>query len=279
MRFSSAGPAAPWLMSLSFALARRAWPLVGLALATGALAQAQAPAAALRAYASTSWGPPFLVSMPNEGRNRPSGLIPDWYAELARVLQRPIEVRYFPPNRLTVETGAHQPDLRCFGAAAWAPKDIPSLYVNTAAPFLRVDEVLVSQTPNVTRLQDLHGQRVGAVTAYVYPSLDDAFRDGRIQREDAPTEMAMLRKQLLGRSDHAIVRRLTLEHLQAQDPTWRVLRPSPWRVSVTELYCGVRRGGRLSLAQLEAAQRQLLQDGTLTRLLKRYGGSAPAGSP
>ncbi len=245
-----------------------AWALVGLA-------QAQAPAP-LKAFAATSWGPPFLLPHSAPTPRAQAGLIPDWYAELARALKRPIEVSYFPPNRLVVETGTGQPDLGCFGSAAWDTQDAPRIYADTAAPFLRVEEVLVSRSPTVARLADLRGRRVGVVAGYVYPTLEPAFRDGSVLREDAPTELAMLRKQLLGRSDHAVVRRLTLEHLQQTDPQWRVLQASPWLVSVTDLYCGVRRGGALSLADLEAAQRQLLQDGTLARLLKRYGGSVPA---
>ncbi len=253
-----------------------------VALLTGALvgsAAAQAPQPTpvpLKAFATTSWGPPFLL--PSTGRKPalPAGLIPDWYAALSFALKRPIQVSYFPTHRLAVETRTGQPDLGCFGSAAWDTQDAPRLYTDASTPFLRVDEVLVSRTPTVTRLADLHGQRVGVVSGYVYPSLEPAFRNGRVLREDAPNELAMLRKQLLGRSDHAVVRRLTLEHLQQTDPQWRVLQASPWLVSVTDLYCGVRRGGALSLADLEAAQRQLLQDGTLARLLKRYGGSVPA---
>lgn len=52
---------------------------------------------------------------------------------------------------------------------------------------------------------DLFGKRVGTHRGYVYPTVDEYFKAGQIVRDDSGSELAMLKKVLVGRSDAAIV--------------------------------------------------------------------------
>lgn len=232
------------------------------------LALATAPATAgepLRAAVSTSWAPPFLITTPEGGYR---GIIPDWYQALGAALGQPLALDYLPPRRL--EQQGRRQDLRCFGAREWGRLE-PG-FVDAAQPFMHVDEVLAGPTGRAgpASLAQLKGERIGTVVSYGYPTLEEAFRSGRLRREDAPNEIKMLHKQLQGRTDYVVIRRLTLEHLRLAQPQWRALSATPVRVSSTGLYCGVREGGGVTLAALQAAQARLLRDGTLQRVLNRY---------
>lgn len=251
--------------------------LVKISLTVDACAAPQAQASAeapLRVYASSSWGPPFLL--PRKQATDPyRGFIPDWYDAMARVMNRPIELIFLPPNRLSRESALGQQDFRCFGSPSWVPAGATPWYLDAAQAFIDVDEVLVGAAPLVARLEDLDGKRIGTVTGYAYPLLAAAFDGGRLRREDAPDELAMLRKQLHARTDYAVIRHWTLQYLQRMDPQWARLQVSPLRVSRTSLYCGVRRGGRLAVETIELAQGQLIRDGSLARLLAGYGVRYP----
>jgi len=235
-------------------------------------APADTAAPALQVWVSTSWGPPFLLPQSGPPGEPRRGLIPDWYAAPARALGQPLAITYVPPLRLAQDGAAHQ-DLRCFGARAWVPAGVVSWYENAARPFLAIEEVLVGHggSPVVHDLARLQGRRIGAVAGYRYPALEAAFDSGRLLRDNAPNELAMLRKQLRGHTDYAVIRRWTLEHMRQLDPQWRALAVMPLTVSHTDLFCGVRRGGPLPLATLEAAQARLLRSGALEQLLAAYG--------
>lgn len=227
----------------------------------------------LRITVSTGWGPPFLVPA---ARGSYRGLIPDWYEALAAGLGRRLVLDYVPPRRVALQASTQ--DLRCFGAREWGP--LERGFVETAEPFMTVDEVLAGPADGEVPdpLDRLAGRRIGTVIDYSYPALAADFASGRLQREDAPTEIKMLQKQLQGRSDYVVIRRLTLDYLQRQDPQWRRLQASPVRVSSTHLYCAVREAGSITPAQLATVQDRLLREGQLQRLLARYTGGPAASS-
>lgn len=242
--------------------------LAGALLAAPLTWCAEAPA--VQVWVSTGWAPPFLMSAADGARR---GLIPDWYAALGQALGRRLQISYVPQRRLARDGSGQHLDLRCFGSRSWLAPDEQAGYQDTARPFVAVDEVIAgaAQGPAVHDVAALQGRNIGTVATYAYPTLDAGFASGAFRRDNAPDELAMLRKQLQGRTDFVVVRRWTLEHLQRQDPAWRALRAMPLRVSRVDLYCGVSPGGTLPLAALEAAQERLLRDGTLARLLDRYG--------
>lgn len=230
-----------------------------------------ATTATISARVSTGWAQPFLLAG-GDGARR--GLIPDWYAALSRALGQPIQISDLPQRRMALARRSAPDDLRCFVSPGWRHDADTALdYDMAATPFLSVDEVLVSHPGSsaANGLADLGGRRVGTVAGYVYPSLEADFASGRLLRDDAPHETALLRKLAQRRTDHAVVRLWTLQHLQRLHPELAGLHALPLSISRTPLHCSVRRGAPVDLQRLAAAQQRLLADGSLERLLVRYG--------
>lgn len=226
----------------------------------------------LRVSVSEAWGPPFLLA--TTGADAPRrGLIPDWYAVLESELGHPLLVHHAPPSRTKRRARSGEVDLRCFHDPAWEADEPVGLFVDVPQIGLAIEERIVglAEAPMVSRLDQLTGKRVGTVLGYAYPALEVAFASGDIRREDAPAEMNVLEKQREGRTDYAVARLSTLAWLQQGDPRWRTLRASPWSVSSTPLYCGVRAGGPLDPKRLVAAQQRMVESGELAALLERYG--------
>jgi polar amino acid transport system substrate-binding protein len=235
----------------------------------------------LTANLSSGWSPPFAFYEGDESSRRSgAGLIHDWYAALEVELGLPIDLRVLPPSRMKLNEAKDDEELRCFNDPAWDSALMASQFDQVAEPHLVVEEALVglSNAPLITGPEQLDGAVVGTVLGYRYPQMSALFASGRVRREDAPAESNMLEKQLAGRTDYAVLRVLSLRYLQQKDPRWKALRPSPWVVSRTPFHCKVRRGGRVSIEQLTAAQQRLLARGVMRDLLRRYGlESPPAG--
>ncbi|GAA5175797.1 ABC transporter substrate-binding protein [Niveibacterium umoris] len=227
----------------------------------------------LHVAVSEGWNMPFARFVRDAGGTRlEAGVIHDWYRALAAELGRPIDFTVLPPMRVDLLVRDEQIDLRCFSSPEWENKDLLQAYQWSDQQILSVEERLVGgpRAATVKRLEDLAGQSIGTVIGYRYPLLEPLFRQQRITREDAPSEAVMLEKQLLGRSDYSVVRALTLEYLQSQDPKWLGLQTSPLVVSSTPLYCLLRRGSGISMAQFDAALANLRRRGTMQQLLERY---------
>jgi polar amino acid transport system substrate-binding protein len=66
--------------------------------------------------------------------------------------------------------------------------------------------------------ESLLGRSLGTVAYQRYPGLEDWMQQGRIRREDAPSQEAALRKLLLGRVDTVLLAASTLAELRAVLP-------------------------------------------------------------
>lgn len=220
-----------------------------------------------------SWSMPFAQITYVRGQGSlTGGIIYDWYQALAKQLQRPIQIKVMPPNRVSVMYKLGQLDLRCFSTPAWSPEEMGSLYRWTAQPILQIEERLVGlrDLPLVHQLEQLRERSVGTVAGYKYPLLEPLFKGGKVKRDDGPNEMAVMEKQLVRRTDYSVMRSLNLQYLQAQDARWRNLQPSPLLVSSTPLYCALRHDAALSQEDLETAQTALLAQGAMQRITDQY---------
>lgn len=220
-----------------------------------------------------SWSMPYAQISYVHGRGSlTGGIIYDWYQALAKQLQRPISIQIMPPKRVSLMYQLGRMDLRCFTTPAWSPVEMSSLYRWTSQPILQIEERLVGlrDMPVVNDVEQLRARSVGTVAGYYYPLLESWFQDSKIKRDDGPSEMTVLEKQLMHRTDYSIVRTHSLQYLQSQDARWQNLQVSPLVVSSTSLYCATRNASSLAADALETAQSALLAQGVMQRIVDRY---------
>ena len=199
------------------------------------------------------------------------GIISEWQEALARELQREPVNLILPRKRQDQAVARRQVDLRCFVSPEWLDAAAIADY-EWPAPFMDVEERIIGKVgaAPVRTLDDLHGKAVGTVHGYQYRKLAPLFEDGRARRDDAPTEAALLAKQLAGRTDVSVMRALDFAYLQRRDPRLAALALAPLVVSRFSLYCARTRYSSVSLRELAAAQQRLLQAGVLDAILRKY---------
>jgi ABC-type amino acid transport substrate-binding protein len=199
------------------------------------------------------------------------GIIKEWQDALAAELGRTPVNLVLPRKRQDQAVARRQVDLRCFVSPEWLADDTAAEY-DWPRPFMEVEERIVGNAgaAPVQRMADLHGKRVGTVHGYQYHKLAPLFDAGRARRDDAPSEAALLAKQLAGRTDVSVMRTLDFNYLQRRDPRLARLALGPLAVSRFSLYCARTRYSSVTLNQLQLAQQRLLQAGILDKILQSY---------
>ncbi|WP_269530800.1 ABC transporter substrate-binding protein [Chitinimonas sp. BJYL2] len=224
---------------------------------------------------SDSWGMPLAgYQHTPQGMVIDRGIMHDWYAALGKVLGRDIRLTVVPPQRVSLMTRQAQIDLRCFGSPQWDANIIKQQFQWSPHVLLSVEERLVSTPgkPLVTDISQLQKLRIGTVSGYRYPLLEPLFEVGTLIRDNAPGEHQLLEKQLVGRTDYSVIRLMTLHYLQKQNTRWQALRPSPLRISQTDLYCAVHKRASLTLDALNQAMQTLEKQQVMATILRRHTG-------
>ena len=241
-----------------------------LVLACSSSHATQAP---LRFLALDNRAPPLSVTQLSPA-GRPiliGGIMKDWQSALAKELGRtPVDVLLPRPHQ---DQAAMQKvaDLRCFVSPDWYSAEEVSHY-DWPAPFFEVEERLVGTVggKRAETLDDLAGMTIGTVFGYAYRALDPLFADGRIRRDNAPDEATLLRKQLAGRTDFAVMRTLDFNYFRKRDPQLAKLSLTPVVISRFALHCARPKDSNVSLQDLTAAQERLLKAGVLDKILAKY---------
>jgi len=242
-----------------------------LALTLGlALAPAWAqPAPELRMAASGSWSLPW-------GRWEGATVVEGIHHDLAQAVAQRLGwrlrfVRLLPTKGHFSEVD-RETDLRCGLDRSWVPE--PGSYHWSAPLFDTTDRLVGHRDSPIPRslaaLAD--GQRIGAVRAYRYPTLQPRFDAGSLLREDAFSQIQALEKLTRKRSDYAVVspqvwawyRRSTTEHQLAD---WSLpVQPSAY-------HCGVPSSSPRDARAILTAVQALRAEGEIARILARYGAA------
>ncbi|KQV86625.1 hypothetical protein ASD15_28960 [Massilia sp. Root351] len=199
------------------------------------------------------------------------GIIKKWQDALAAELGRTPVNLVLPRKRQDQAVANRQVDLRCFVSPEWLPAELAAQYEWPQA-FMEVEERIIgnADAAPVQRMADLHGKRIGTVHGYQYRKLAPLFDAGSAWRDDAPSEAALLAKQLAGRTDVSVMRTLDFAYLKLHDPRLARLALAPLAVSRFSLYCARTHYSSVTLAQLQLAQQRLLQGGILEKILQSY---------
>ncbi|WP_028455890.1 substrate-binding periplasmic protein [Chitinilyticum litopenaei] len=189
------------------------WPR-GLLLALAGLACGPVLAATLRVLVSDALpAPQLLVS---NGRVA-GGLVWDMSQQIAAEGGDRVEFVLLPRKRLerTLESGDFE--LACMLNPAWFKPGMP---LRWSPPLIAMQNVLAIAPgkPNPQYLSELYGQIFSTVRGYQYPTLEQLFAAGLIQREDAPSEELMLRKLSKGRTAYGVINQLSLRWYNRRQP-------------------------------------------------------------
>lgn len=194
------------------------------------------------------------------------GLQHDIALEVAQRLGRPLRFRVVPRRRVgPLLMAGDEADLICTYLPAWLPEPL-----QWTRPFLDDGELLVTATRHAAplRLLDVAGQRIGTIAGFEYREVAATLGTG-FKRDDGPNLESLLRKLALGRVDHALVGRASIEYLLRRGEVPLALHPplvvAHWRTS-----CALSPHAAVTLAELDAVLGAMQADGTLTRIVDRY---------
>lgn len=246
---------------------RRTCLAAGL-LGVAGSAQAQT-AGTLRFALGQTWGPPFVE---RQGLQIKGGLLPELMTAIAAELGRKPEMLLLPPTRVERAIDEGTVDLHCLMSPNWWPaiRD-PARW---SVPLLRLRDVLVAGPGGPISMQAVSRQTwtVGTVRGYVYPTLDAAFQQGRLRREEALDQWAVLQKLGRGRTPLGIVNEFVLRAWQRRHPVNRLSVVQV--VDEVDAHCLLAARPQLPPAQLQQAIRRLVSSGRLQRVIEPYlGGS------
>lgn len=234
-------------------------------LAWGGVAGLAGAAGSLRFAVGQSWGPPFLE---RSGTRIVGGLLPDLMTAIAAEMNRRPEFHLLPPVRVERAMEEGSVDLQCLLSPSWWPaiRD-PARW---SVPMLRLRDVLVAAPRGPQTMQAVARRpwTVGTVRGYVYPTLDAAFAQGRLQRDEALDQQAVLAKLSRGRTALGIVNEYVLQAWLRQHPgsQLRIVQV----VDEVDAHCLFSAKPQVPLAQMQTAVRRLVSSGRLDALLRRY---------
>ncbi len=242
-------------------LLRRALQTLML-LAAGA-AQAADP---LRFGVGQAWAPPFAEYQQGQLKR---GLLLDLMRQIAANAGLQAQAVVLPPKRVDAALAEGQVDLHCPLSPHWFPEPPPA--ERWTLPLFSLDDVLVGPPGASGTEPDLAtlAASVGVVFSYSYPALDAGFASGRLRRDDAPSQQLVLQKLALGRSDYAVVNRLTAQWFNRGRPPARQL-VLLQRLATVQTHCLIAAKPRVAPERIHAAVRQLVQSGQLQTILARY---------
>jgi ABC-type amino acid transport substrate-binding protein len=124
-----------------------------------------------------------------------------------------------------------------------------------------------SGAPVVHKLADLADVPIGTVIGYKYPDFDVPLGKHFV-REDAPSMENVLLKLAAGRTNYAVVERITLAYHLRKDPSLKLRADISY--STYNAQCAFSLKSQIPLADVDKAISSLVQDGSVTRILEHY---------
>lgn len=243
-------------------------------LLSGAVQAGQAP---LRFSIADAWAMP-LVQI--EDHQPTSGIIFDIMQSMAAQANLSAEYRVVPIQRVqrTLERGGI--DVRCYAAQSWMP-NLSGDYT-WSLPLLIQRDLLISTPDNASpRTPDsLNGETIGTVLGYAYPTLQTAFDQHRLTRDDARSEVQVLQKLQIHRYRYAVGNQWSLDWFNRNLPEYQKLRG----VAVIDeqpVGCIVRNDTDIPAQKLMRILLRMRMSGEIDRIMSRYNtvSGLPADGP
>lgn len=161
--------------------------------------------APLRVAIPYSLAPPLLIT---DAKGQATGIVRDYIHAIEKRVDRKFEFIVIPKFRIHEMISKGLAEINCYTSPSWVPN--PEKFTWSKVLFIK-KEVLASRK-SVHSYSDIRGERVGTVLRYIYPSLDPLFKNGRLIREDVPTEEQNLRKFVNKRIDNVVADETHLDY-------------------------------------------------------------------
>ncbi|MES2072137.1 MAG: transporter substrate-binding domain-containing protein [Pseudomonadota bacterium] len=185
--------------------------------------------------------------------------------------QMGLKSRRLPISRNRIESALldGSVDVICLVNKKWI-RNVGDFY--WSGPMFSTTELLVRRhdAKQVSSLKDLRGQIVGTVTGYSYPALDQALRSQAVIREDAPTELNMLKKMLVDRSKYGMIDSINY-HYFLRDPANRKMFASrPLALETNSVECGISKKSSLPYQRFAAAFQSIASRKLAEEIIAKY---------
>jgi ABC-type amino acid transport substrate-binding protein len=125
--------------------------------------------------------------------------------------------------------------------------------------------------PDITRVEQLEGKRIGTILGYHYPALEPMWKAGRSTRvNDLRTDLLM-RALMVKVTDVAIESELEFATWAKANPhESRALKMHPMVFTSTPTMCAVSLKGNVTVRELNLGIDKLEKTGQIRGILKRY---------
>jgi polar amino acid transport system substrate-binding protein len=192
------------------------------------------------------------------------GIHRDLAQALARKLNRELEVQVLPRKRIALALESGQGDLLCLYLPEWLPG-----HFQWTQAFFPQTELLVTaiSAAQPQALADLAGQPVGTVLGYTYPELEAAL-GANFRRSDVSSNVINLRKLAAGRIPHVATIKAFYDYQLRKGERLNAHPPLVIKQYLTR--CALSPNSSVALAEVDNAIAQLLQDGTVAKILSNY---------
>lgn len=237
-------------------------PLIMLISLAFPLAAQERP---LRFSITESWGMPMILI---ENGQATGGILYDLQTRLAQKVGRRAEMLVMPRLRVQSMMLRGDLDVRCNTNPKWMQTAYHQ-YI-WSVPFMQQRDLIVGPANAPARdLAQLHGERLGTVLGFRYPSLDALLDEGLLVRDDGRTQEMVLEKLQAGRYRYAVSSQLALDWYNRSLPPRQRLREVA-EIASDPLSCVVRDAPDVPTQQLLRALVQMKQDGEFDAILARY---------
>ncbi|WP_345009332.1 substrate-binding periplasmic protein [Pseudaeromonas paramecii] len=208
--------------------------------------------------------PPYMI-VPAPG-HAAGGIMFDVLQRASQSLGRTVSIRLIPRKRVNLALADHELDVTP-RAQEWEPD--ADHYAFTQ-PVVMLGDVLFCHSRQPQTLADLSGLTLGTKLGYAYPELATGFSQGQFTRQDAKTELAMLRKVLARRTDCAVVNQAVGQWLIRANPSLATLLMADVGLPKVGFRFMFRQEDAALALALDERLSQLASSGELQRIIARY---------
>lgn len=160
-------------------------------------------------------------------------------------------------------------DVICLLNKKWV-KEVNDFY--WSGPMFSTTELLIRRhdANAIKDLKELKGRVVGTVTGYSYPAIEKAMRAGTVIREDAPTELNMLKKMMADRSEYGIIDSINYYYFLRDPASREMFANPPLALGTNQIECGISKKSRIPYQRLAAAFQSIARKRLAEEIIAKY---------
>lgn len=204
---------------------------------------------------------------------RITGIAVDVLLEIFKRSGDQAHITLYPAKRLNILFDMGEIDVNFADSPLWnEATDNPNYLFSD--PYLSVREyvyLLKKRALKVTKPDDLRGKTVGIAMGYYYGMFEEAFEKGWVKKEEAPSNEALLKKLLMGRTDAIFMDEMLFSHLLSKLKLDQSQFVQSMELTQAPLALKVRIEQQESLPRINQAIAAMKDDGTMKKILDQYG--------